>query len=62
MFDKQRGKLKEKLETTIGKAIGDNVDIRSLLALLQTIGIILAMILGAIAILLIILLSGSYGQ
>lgn len=58
MFDKFQGKL----EAAISKAIGGNGDMRSLLAILQTIGMILAMILGALAILVIIFLSGNFGQ
>lgn len=59
MFNKQQAKIKEKIEATINKAIAGNADMRSLLALLQTIGMILAMILGALAILAVILLVQS---
>lgn len=55
-------KIQGKLETMVNKAIQGNVDMRSLLIILQTIGVILAMILGALAILVIIFLSGSFGQ
>lgn len=55
-------KIQGKLETMVNKAIQGNVDMRSLLALLQTVGIILACIAGFLAILVIIFLSGAYGQ
>lgn len=55
-------KIQGKLEAAISKAVSGNVDMRSLLIVLQTIGVVLAMILGALAILIIIFLSGSFGQ
>lgn len=61
MFNKQRDKLKGKLEDTISKAVSGNIDMRSLLALLHTIGVTLACIAGFLAIGVVILLSNVGG-
>lgn len=55
-------KFQSKLEAAISKAIGGNVDMQSLLSLLQMIGIALACVAGFLAILIIIFLSGNFGQ
>ncbi len=52
MFKRARGKLDE----IVSKAVSGDVNMRSLVPLLQMIGMILAMILGVLAILVVIFL------
>lgn len=54
--------IKGKFREAIDKAIAGNIDMRSLLALLGTIGVLLACIAGFLAIMVIIFLSNIGGM